>query len=442
MTSAESPELEPVAVFGLGGSVGLVELIEAAEDCCRLLIVNAEDAPWSAADRSGLEGLVDYVDLAGLPMDRLSERLADLGVAGMVTFSDELIPTVAAAAGRLGLPFHTVAAAEAVTRKDVQRRLLADAGVQVMRHTAFDTAAELEAAAQTVGFPAVLKPTAGNGSFNVFPAADLEELRTALQRAEVGESDQPVRFHGRLGFDGAPAWQLEERLPDGAHPAGPWLGDYVSVETLNLGADERWHFWIADRLPLLPPFREHGTLGPTLLPNEAQAEVCALASAALRALGVTSGITHTEIKLTPDGPRIIEVNGRVGGMIPALLRQVTDLDVVRLALHAALGAAVRLPVRTTGHSLSLFVQAPCDAVEITRIADPELLKKAPAVWRVDVRASVGARVDYRSGLLGRIQNIWLTAASAAELRSGLATVEELLAEGNGFRYASAPEGDF
>src|ERR1700722_132171 len=47
-----------------------------------------------------------------------------------------------------------------------------------------------------------------------------------------------------------------------------------------------------------------------------------LASAARAAhdvLGVTDGITHAEYKLTPDGPKVIELNARLGGdLIPYL----------------------------------------------------------------------------------------------------------------------------
>ena len=45
-----------------------------------------------------------------------------------------------------------------------------------------------------------------------------------------------------------------------------------------------------------------------------------IASMAIKALGVRVGFLHTEIKLTPDGPRIIEVNGRLGGSVAEMAK--------------------------------------------------------------------------------------------------------------------------
>ena len=61
---------------------------------------------------------------------------------------------------------------------------------------------------------------------------------------------------------------------------------------------------------------------------------------ALRALGVRSGITHTEFKLTADGPRLIEVNGRLGGFQHELQQRAAGQDLLELALAVACGLPV------------------------------------------------------------------------------------------------------
>jgi carbamoylphosphate synthase large subunit len=68
------------------------------------------------------------------------------------------------------------------------------------------------------------------------------------------------------------------------------------------------HFAITGKYPLLPPFRERGDFWPAWLTDDERDREGPLTSEALRALGITTGVAHTEIKLTPDGPRIIEVN--------------------------------------------------------------------------------------------------------------------------------------
>jgi hypothetical protein len=45
----------------------------------------------------------------------------------------------------------------------------------------------------------------------------------------------------------------------------------------------------------------------------------------------------TEIKLTSEGLRVIEVNGRIGGGVPDMLRLASGVEIVKLAMRAALG---------------------------------------------------------------------------------------------------------
>jgi hypothetical protein len=56
------------------------------------------------------------------------------------------------------------------------------------------------------------------------------------------------------------------------------------------------------------------------------------------ALGFGDGFTHTEIKLTGSGPKIVEVNGRLsGGLIPYLARRAGGVDSGLAAAEVACG---------------------------------------------------------------------------------------------------------
>jgi hypothetical protein len=117
-------------------------------------------------------------------------------------------------------------------------------------------------------------------------------------------------------------------------PSGRY-GDYVSVESM-CAQDGVTHLAITGRLPVAPPFRETGRFWPDPLTQGERAQVLDLTTRALGALEVTTGITHTEIKLTEAGPRLIEVNGRLGGHINLLARQACDTDLVRLSGRQAM----------------------------------------------------------------------------------------------------------
>jgi hypothetical protein len=54
---------------------------------------------------------------------------------------------------------------------------------------------------------------------------------------------------------------------------------------------------------------------------------------------VTDSIIHTEIKLSADGPKLIEVNGRLGGRPPFVLGAVSNVNLFQVACDVAHGSA-------------------------------------------------------------------------------------------------------
>ncbi len=71
-----------------------------------------------------------------------------------------------------------------------------------------------------------------------------------------------------------------------------------------------------------------------------------VADGCLGAIGVKTGAFHTEIKLTPDGPWVIEVNGRIGGGVPEMLLKASGVSLFELAMHVALGEPVLVMARS------------------------------------------------------------------------------------------------
>ncbi|WP_410620189.1 acetyl-CoA carboxylase biotin carboxylase subunit family protein [Amycolatopsis sp. cmx-8-4] len=420
-----------VAVFESADASGLPDLLDAAADWCELVVVNAGPQPWSADEREGIADLAEVVDAAGQDAATVAARLAALDVDGVVTLEDEWIPLVAAVAARLGLPYHDEATAEAVTHKDVQRARLAGTDLGV-RAAAFTDEESLAAAIEAVGFPAVLKPVRGNGSLNVYTVDHEAGLRAALLEATGTAPSVRANFNLGHGSAGARTWLLEERLIGVPHPEGDWLSDHFSVEVLSLGEGDHWPFWLSDRFPLIPPLRETGMTGPSLLPWDVQQLASERAAAILTTLGVTTGITHLEFKLTATGPRLIEVNGRLGGFLSSIVPHVSDLNPVRLALEAAVGKAERRPVVPTGYAACVFTHVPLGGGRITALADPGELVREPGVWRVDVRSAVGETPDYRTGTNGRLQNVWVEGVTGAELHAAFVAADAFVTAGNRF----------
>jgi hypothetical protein len=87
-----------------------------------------------------------------------------------------------------------------------------------------------------------------------------------------------------------------------------------------------------------PYFEEVGHVVDATDPLLADETVRRVVRDAHRALGFTDGMTHTELMLTADGPRVIEVNGRLGGdLIPYLGLRASGIDPGLAAAAVACG---------------------------------------------------------------------------------------------------------
>jgi biotin carboxylase len=251
-------------------------------------------------------------------------------VDGILTFSEWILLQTAEAAEKLGLPFHPVEAVHRMRNKVFQRRAFHDAGVPSAKFFEVNSLDDVDAALDVVPLPAVLKPQAGAGSILTFEATDREGLIAELRDALDLEGSTSMADEKEQGYI------LEEELIGTDWHGDPRYGDYASCESL-LFQGEVHHINVTDRAPLAPPFRETGVIMPSTLDADKQQQIKDVAEQAAKAVGATDGGTHIEMKLTKDGPRIIEVNGRFGGSFPDLWHAASDFDAITQAGRVALG---------------------------------------------------------------------------------------------------------
>ena len=138
---------------------------------------------------------------------------------------------------------------------------------------------------------------------------------------------------------------------------------------------------------------------PASLDTGSRSAVLALATRAIDALGVRTGCLHTEIKFTPDGPRIIEVNGRLGGGVPEMLERAAGVSLLDLTLRVALGEPVSLdgPAATDRIGYRFFLQPPAVSATVTSIDGINDFSDRDVVDTVSVHQGPGAALDWRDG---------------------------------------------
>ncbi|MCX5340270.1 ATP-grasp domain-containing protein [Streptomyces atratus] len=293
-------------------------------------------------------------------------------IAGVVTWDEYTLVPTAELAASLGVPGNSAAAMTACRDKATSRRLFAEHNVPSATSTRVDTLAEATVAALRIGFPVVLKPSSHAASIGVVRVDTPEELPAAWKFAAAGAGEQGPEGSGVL---------VEEYLS----------GPEISVECVTQHGVTTALAVTRKEVAFAPYFEEVGhtvDADDPLLP-----EVAPVAVRAVRALGVTDGVQHVEMRLTASGPRIIEVNSRIGGdLIGQLVRLATGLDLPRIAADIACGKIPDLTptAHTTAAIKILYPPATgiLSARNLAIVPGPEL----PWLYQVTWLRDVGERV--------------------------------------------------
>lgn len=403
----ERPRL--IVVYG-HRSLDLMQIYDGARDWCDLVWLIDADDPAGAAVRPLLRKFGSVVDVLGDPPPQAAAALRAHAPGGLTTFYDTGMERVAQIAGELGLPFHSVTTARALEDKLYQREAFRAAGLPTPGTVALPAGADratVVTLASAISFPAVLKPRRASGSWHTFRVDDIRALGELWDELAVESEDL----------------QLEEFLPDGPPMPGGFEADYVSVESI-VASGRITHLAITGRFPLAPPFRETGFFIPASVPPERTAEILGVADEALRALGIDTGPAHTEIKLTADGPRVIEVNGRIGGGVPDMLGLATGVDIVALAMRAALGLPLEVEPMPDPRRVAyrFFFQPPASARRLESIDGLDRLRALTGVQSVHLHHPPGTEIDARHGT----RTYLFAVVGAAEDYAGLQRVDRFL----------------
>lgn len=335
-------------------------------------------------------------------------------IDGVVTYSELLLQPQAAIADRLNLPGNGPQAVEIAQSKARQRVVFAEQGVPSPRSAELRSAADLAPAVEHVGLPAVFKPSLGAGSTGVRLVCDLAELERAFEEAAAAVTPFLQEDDGLL---------LEERLPVEADSDSDYAA-YCSVESL-LVEGKAHHLVVTDRLRLRHGYAEEGLVLPSRLPEAQQTDVIDCAEQAIRAVGLTSGAVHTEIAITPRGPRVIEVNARAGGPVPVLLQTAADYDYAAQIGRAALGLPPTEDVVLRRAAWHRFLPIPEGEWRIASQADArDVLLRFPELVYLSPRFRPGQQVSRARTL--HLASYMLKAGSLDEARSLARAVEQAL----------------
>ncbi|MEX1009619.1 MAG: ATP-grasp domain-containing protein [Acidimicrobiia bacterium] len=278
------------------------------------VVVGSEEPQAMAGDMGDRAVVVPLSDIVAA-VDAIVALHGRSPIAAVVAVDDQGVEVAAAAGERLGLPHNDPAAVSATRDKSVMRDALARAGIPQPRFRVVERLSRIADAAEDIGFPCVLKPVGLSASRGVIRADDVVAATVAAERIRA-IVDGPLL--------------VEEYVP----------GVEVAVEGLVLDPERVEILAIFDKPDPLegPYFEETIYVTPSRLSPETLAAVSDLTARAARAIGLTGGPIHAEIRIAGDRRWVVEIAARsIGGLCARTLRFGAGIALEELILRHALG---------------------------------------------------------------------------------------------------------
>lgn len=296
-------------------------------------------------------------------------------IDGIMTLATDMpMRAVAAVAREMNLIGISADTAVKATNKAEMRKALKKAGVPIPVFYKVSTKEEyLEAVGKIkeAGYRCIIKPADNSGSrgINLLKDYDSETVEKAYNYSKESSRSGDL--------------MVEEYME----------GPEVSVETLSVNGVCHV-IQITDKLTTdAPYFVEMGHSQPSGHTEEIKKQIAEVAIASNHAIGISNGPSHTEIKITKDGPKVVELGARLGGdnITTYLTPLSTGVDMVESCIRIALGETADLEPKC--HKASAIRYFRVEQGFIRDIRGLEEARKIPGVKQIYVVHGIGEKMN-------------------------------------------------
>lgn len=317
----------------------------------------------------GIPYVDEFYNASTIDVEAICKVAEEFNPDGIMTLATDMpMRSIAAATSRLGLPGISMETAIKSTDKGEMIKAFKEHGVESPWFYIIEDEAQLQKAMPQIAYPCILKPTDNAGSRGV----TLVNSETELQ-----ESYQYSVSQSRGG-----CVILEEYM----------TGPEVSVEVMVVDGEPHV-LQVTDKLTTgAPYFVEMGHNQPSMLPTEDVERIKDLACRAVKSVGINCGPSHVEIKLTPTGPKMVELGARMGGdcITTHLVPLSTGIDMIKATIDVSLGMSPNVtPTQHKGSAIRFF-DAPCG--KISAIEGVEEAQTVEGVQEIVFTKNVGDEV--------------------------------------------------
>ncbi|WP_050635418.1 ATP-grasp domain-containing protein [Candidatus Stoquefichus sp. SB1] len=260
-----------------------------------------------------------FYEVSTLDYDKVLEIAKFEKIDGIMTICSDRPMTVVARVGeKLGLNTISYETALKATDKGLMRKALFENNVPIPQFFICRTYEDVEHAVNSIQGECIFKPSNNSGSRGIYLYDENKNLQDAYSYSKQYSTDNIVL--------------VEEFMK----------GPEVSVEAFVINGEVNI-IQITDKITTgAPYFVEMGHTQPSSLPNDIQSQIRKVAIKGIQALNIDNGPAHVEIKVTEQGPKIVEIGARLGGdyITTDLVPLSTGVNMVELTIKNALNFPV------------------------------------------------------------------------------------------------------
>ena len=191
-------------------------------------------------------------------------------------------------------------------------------------------------------------------------------------------------------------------------------GEEVSVESMTVNG-ETTVVTITDKLTTPPPyFVELGHAEPSRHPAKLQEQIREITKQAVAAIRLQNGPSHTEVKLTKNGPKIVELAARLGGdfITSRLVPLSTGVDMVGNSVILATGGQIELAKKWDKGAAIRFISG--ESGTIKQITVPKEVYGLPGIEEIVLYKKAGDTSNGTKSSNDRLGHVIATGKDAKE----------------------------
>lgn len=298
----------------LGASIlQLPAILKAKEMGLEVIVVDYDK------DAIGFQHADHCLNISTIDTEKILDAAKEFKIDGIMTLATDLpVRSVAAVVEELNLIGVDKATALLATDKGYMRECLRENNVPIPEFYIVDNYDDYQASIEKLNGKIIVKPVDNSGSRGIFFIDKSDD-----------DSKKKYAFSNSVSNSKSGRIIVEHYME----------GDEVSVEAISQNGSIKI-IAITDKLTSgKPRFVEMGHTQPSRHSRNIQDSIIEISKNAVKSIGLLDGPSHTEVVLTHEGPKIVEIGARLGGdnITTHLVPYSTGFDMVKCSIEISIG---------------------------------------------------------------------------------------------------------